>query len=73
MRITSHTTLLVGKGENAEYVEPGTVVELEDDEAEKLIARGFAVKAVKAESKPAEKETPPKEKAGGNPKAGNPQ
>jgi len=74
MRITSHTTLLVGEGKDAEYVQPGTPVELDDKEAAKLIARGLAVKAVKAEPKPADKETPPKEKTGGGtPKAGNPQ
>lgn len=73
MRITSHTTLLVGEGKDAEYVEPGTPVDLEDKEAEKLIARGLAVKAGKAETKPSDRETPPKDKAGANPKAGNAQ
>lgn len=72
MRITSHTTLLVGEGKDAEYVQPGTPVDLDDKEAAKLIARGLAAKAVRVETKPADKE-PPKEKAGGNPKAGNPQ
>ena len=72
MRITSHTTLLVGEGKDAEYVQPGTPVDLDDKEAAKLIARGLAAKVVKVESKPAEKETPPKDKTGGsNPKAGN--
>lgn len=70
MRITSHTTLLVGEGKDAEYVAPGTPVELDDKEAVKLIARGLAAKVAKVEAKPAEKE-PPKEKAGGAPKAGN--
>lgn len=74
MRIISHTTLLVGEGKKAEYVEPGKPVELDDDEAASLIKRGLAAKAVKVEPKPAEKETPPKEKTGsGNPKAGNSQ
>lgn len=72
MRITSHTTLLVGDAKNAEYVIPGTVVELDDDEAGKLIARGLAVKAAKPEAKPADKETQSKDKSGGGtPKAGN--
>lgn len=72
MRIISHTTLVVGEGKKAEHVEPGKPVELDDDEAADLIKRGLAVKAVKVESKPADKETPPKDKTGGgNPKAGN--
>ena len=74
MRITSHTTLLVGDAKTAEYVIPGTVVELDDDEAGKLIARGLAVKAAKPETKPADKETPPKDNVGGGAsKAGNAQ
>ena len=72
MRITSHTTLLVGEGKDAEYVQPGTPVDLDDKEAAKLIARGLAAKVVKVEAKPADKE-PPKEKTGGAPKAVNPQ
>lgn len=72
MRITSHTTLLVGDAKNAEYVIPGTVVELDDNEAGKLIARGLAVKVAKPEVKPADKEMQPKDKSGGGtPKAGN--
>lgn len=59
MKVTSHTTLVVGKAGKSEQVPPGTPVELDDEEAKDLIARGIAVKVGKAETKPAEKE--PKE------------
>ncbi len=65
MKITSHTTLVVGKVGKAEEIPPGTPVDIDDDEAKDLIARGIAVKAGKAESKPSEKE--PKEPQGGKP------
>ncbi len=51
MKITSHTTLVVGKVGKAEEIPPGTPVDIDDDEAKDLIARGIAVKAGKAESK----------------------
>lgn len=74
MKVTSHTTLIVGKAGKSEQVPPGTPVDLDDDEAKDLIARGIAVKVGKAEAKPAEKET--KEPQGGknpaDPQAGNP-
>lgn len=74
MKVTSHTTLVVGKAGKSEQVPPGTPVDLDDDEAKDLIARGIAVKVGKAEAKPAEKET--KEPQGGknpaDPQAGNP-
>lgn len=63
MKVTSHTTLVVGKAGKSEQVPPGTPVDLDDDEAKDLIARGIAVKVGKAEAKPAEKET--KEPQGG--------
>ena len=63
MKVTSHTTLVVGKAGKSEQVPPGTPVELDDEEAKDLIARGIAVKVGKAETKPAEKE--PKEPQGG--------
>ncbi len=65
MKITSHTTLVVGKAGKAEEIPPGTPVDIDDDEAKDLIARGIAVKVGKAETKPAEKE--PKEPQGGKP------
>ncbi|MBX9726202.1 MAG: hypothetical protein K2X09_02955 [Rickettsiales bacterium] len=57
MKVTSHTTLIVGKAGKSEQVPPGTPVDIEDEEARDLIARGIAVRVSKAESKPAEKET----------------
>ena len=70
MRITSHTTLIVGKAGKAEEVPPGTPVELDDDEAKSLIARGIAQRAAKAEAKTPEKEkAPEKETQGGKPPA----
>jgi|GEM_PF-4066650 len=57
MKVTSHTTLIVGKAGKSEQVLPGTPVDIEDEEARDLIARGIAVRVSKAESKPAEKET----------------
>lgn len=57
MKVTSHTTLIVGKAGKSEQVPPGTPVDIEDEEARDLIVRGIAVKVSKAESKPAEKET----------------
>lgn len=65
MKVTSHTTLVVGKAGKSEQVPPGTPVDIEDEEARDLIARGIAVRAGKAESKPAEKES--KEPQGGKP------
>lgn len=65
MKVTSHTTLIVGKAGKSEQVPPGTPVDIDDDEAKDLIARGIAVKVGKAETKPAEKE--PKESQGGKP------
>jgi hypothetical protein len=65
MKVTSHTTLVVGKAGKSEQVPPGTPVDIDDDEAKDLIARGIAVKVGKAETKPAEKE--PKEPQGGKP------
>jgi len=47
MKITSHTTLVVGKANRSEQVPPGTPVELEDEEAKDLIARGLAVRVGK--------------------------
>lgn len=67
MKVTSHTTLVVGKAGKSEQVPPGTPVDLDDDEAKDLIARGIAVKVGKVETKPAEKE--PKEPQGGKPPA----
>lgn len=63
MKVTSHTTLVVGKAGKSEQVPPGTPVELDDEEAKDLIARGIAVKVAKTDAKPAEKET--KEPQGG--------
>jgi len=67
MKVTSHTTLVVGKAGKSEQVPPGTPVDIDDDEAKDLIARGIAAKVGKAETKPAEKE--PKEPQGGKPPA----
>jgi hypothetical protein len=63
MKVTSHTTLVVGKAGKSEQVPPGTPVELDDEEAKDLIVRGIAVKVGKNDTKPAEKET--KEPQGG--------
>ncbi len=65
MKVTSHTTLVVGKAGKSEQVPPGTPIDLDDEEAKDLIARGIAVKVSKADAKPAEKET--KEPQGGKP------
>lgn len=74
MKVTSHTTLIVGKAGKSEQVPPGTPVDIDDDEAKDLIARGIAIKVGKAEAKPAEKET--KEPQGGknvaDPQGGKP-
>jgi hypothetical protein len=67
MKVTSHTTLVVGKAGKSEQVPPGTPVDIDDDEAKDLIARGIAVKVGKADVKPAEKET--KDLQGGKPPA----
>lgn len=70
MRVTSHTTLIVGKAAKSEQVPPGTPVDIDDDEAKDLIARGIAVKVGKADAKSAEKEkVPEKEVQGGKPPA----
>lgn len=63
MKVTSHTTLVVGKAGKSEQVPPGTPVDIDDEEAKDLIARCIAVKVGKADTKPAEKET--KEPQGG--------
>ena len=63
MKVTSHTTLVVGKAGKSEQVPPGTPVDIDDEEAKDLIARGIAVKVGKTDTKPAEKET--KEPQGG--------
>ncbi len=57
MRITSHTTLITGKPGKPEAIEPGVAVDLDDEEAKDLIARGLAVRAAKIE-----RETHPKDK-----------
>jgi hypothetical protein len=67
MKVTSHTTLVIGKAGKAEEIPPGTSVDIDDDEAKDLIARGIAIKVGKADAKPAEKET--KEPQGGKPPA----
>lgn len=67
MKVTSHTTLVVGKAGKSEQVPPGTPVDIDDEEAKDLIARGLAIKVGKADAKPAEKET--KEPQGGKPTA----
>lgn len=70
MKVTSHTTLVIGKAGKSEHVPPRTPVELDDEEAKDLIARGLAIKVGKADAKPAEKEkTPEKEAQGGKPPA----
>jgi len=70
MKIISHTTLVVGKAGKTEEVPPGTPVDIDDDEAKDLIARGIAQRAAKAETKTTEKEkTPEKETQGGKPPA----
>lgn len=73
MKVISHTTLVVGKAGKSHPVPPGTPVDVEDEEARDLIARGLAVKVGKAD-KPVEKE--PKEPKGGklpaDPQGGNP-
>ena len=64
MRITSHTTLVTGKPGKMEAIEPGVAVDVDDEEAKDLIARGLAVRAAKAEKeahpkdKPADKDNP---------------
>ena len=59
MKITSHTTLVVGKAGKTEEVPPGTPVDIDDDEAKDLIARGIAQRVAKAEAKTTEKEKTP--------------
>lgn len=54
MKVTSHSTLVVGRPGKAEDIPPGTPVNIDDEEARDLIARGIAVKVGKAETKPAE-------------------
>jgi hypothetical protein len=71
MRIKSHTTLLVGEGKKAEYIEPGKAVELDDEEAADLIKRGFAVKAGKAEVPVPEKTDLSKNNTGNGQATGN--
>lgn len=71
MKITSHTTLMVGKGDKAEYVDPGTPVELDDNEAAQLIKRGLAVKVAKTETPAPEKTDPAKNNGGNGQGAGN--
>lgn len=72
MKVVSHSTLVITKEGKPHDVSPGTPVDLEDEEAKDLIKRGI-VTAVDA-AKPADKETPPKDKAGGSAsKAGNAQ
>jgi hypothetical protein len=66
MKVISHTTLVVGKAGKSHPVPPGAPVDIEDEEARDLIARGLAIKVGKAE-KPTEKE--PKEPKGGKPPA----
>ncbi|MBL0319779.1 MAG: hypothetical protein IPP74_10905 [Alphaproteobacteria bacterium] len=66
MKITSHTTLVVGKAGKTEEVPPGAPVDIDDDEAKDLIARGIAVRVGKSD-KSAEKET--KEPQGSKPPA----
>ncbi len=61
MRITSHTTLVVGKPGKTESVFPGTAVDIDDEEAENLIHRGLAVKAVKIKFKASTTEPSPDE------------
>lgn len=68
MRVTSHTTLIVTKGNKPQEIPPGTPVDIDDDEAADLIKRGIAMKVAKAEA-PAP-ENPAKNNGGGNPGAG---
>lgn len=65
MKVTSHTTLVIGKAGKAEEIPPGTPVDIDDDEAKDLIARGLAVRVAKAEPKPEKEKTPDKEMQGG--------
>jgi len=71
MKITSHSTLVVTKGGKPHDIPPGTPVDIDDEEAKDLIARGIAVKVAKAEA-PAP-ENPAKNNGGGNSGAGNSQ
>lgn len=70
MKVISRSTLVVTKDGKPHDVPPGTPVELDKAEAEDLIKRGIVTAVDTGEGKSAEQ---PKEKSGGNPKAGNPQ
>lgn len=73
MKVISHSTLVVTKDGKPHDVPPGTPVDLNDEEAKDLIKRGIVTAVVTGEAKPTDKETLPKDKAGGGtPKAGNP-
>ena len=50
MKVTSNSTLVVTKGGKPHDIAPGTPVDIDDDEARDLIARGIAVKVAKAEA-----------------------
>lgn len=74
MKVISHSTLVVTKEGKPHDVPPGTPVDLNDEEAKDLIKRGIVTAVITDEAKPTDKETLPKDKAGGGvPKAGNPQ
>lgn len=67
MKVTSYSTLIVGKAGKPEEVPPGTPVNLDDDEARDLIERGIVVKVGKAAAAPVE---PPAETPPADPEAG---
>ncbi|MFO0110419.1 MAG: hypothetical protein ACK52W_07805 [Alphaproteobacteria bacterium] len=67
MKITSHTTLVVGKANRSEQIPPGTPVDIEDEEAKDLIARGLAVRIGK--EKPARTTAPEAEPQAAPPSA----
>ena len=58
MKVTSHTTIAVTKEKKLHYLPPGTVVELEKEEALDLIQRGIAVSAEPPKDKPVDKDKP---------------
>ncbi len=76
MKVTSQSTLVVTKGGKPHDVPPGTPVDIDDEEARELIARGIAVKAAKAETPAPEKpekpeKTDPAKNNGGGTGQGN--
>lgn len=59
IKVITNVTLRVGRGQSAEYAQPGTEVELDDKDAKTLVDRGFVSYPAEVAVKPAEPQTPP--------------